>query len=144
MTAPLTQQILHATTVALKDRALLIVGPSGSGKSGLALQLMALGAALVADDRTLVRKADTSLWAQAPESLPLLIEARGIGLLRVPALAPATQLALAVDMGSTETERLPPVRQYSVMGEALPLVFHSAAPHFPSALLHYLLHGRSA
>ncbi len=144
MTAPLTQQILHATTVALKDRALLIVGPSGSGKSGLALQLMALGAALVADDRTLVRKADTSLWAQAPEGLPPLIEARGIGLLRVPALTPATQLALAVDMGRTETERLPPVRQYSVMGQALPLVFHSAAPHFPSALLHYLLHGRSA
>ena len=41
---------MHATTVALRGRGLLILGPSGSGKSTLALQLMAVGARLVADD----------------------------------------------------------------------------------------------
>ena len=37
---------------ASDGRGLLILGPSGAGKSALALQLIALGARLVADDRT--------------------------------------------------------------------------------------------
>ena len=48
--------ILHATCVAVDGRGLLILGPSGSGKSALALQLIALGAQLVADDRTRVSR----------------------------------------------------------------------------------------
>ena len=46
------ETIVHASCVARDGRAVLIRGASGSGKSGLALQLMALGAGLVADDRT--------------------------------------------------------------------------------------------
>lgn len=137
-------QTLHATTVALHSRAVLIIGPAGSGKSGLALQLMALGAALVADDRTLVRVTDGALWAVAPPGLPPLIEARGIGILRAPDLAPATMVTLVVDMGQTETRRLPPLQHYPVMGLTLPLVFHIAAAHFPASVLHYLIHGRDA
>lgn len=137
--------ILHASCVALSGRGLLIMGPSGSGKSGLALQLMALGAALVADDRTEVSVgADGALWAAPPPGLPQLIEARFVGLLRVPALSPPVPLALAADLGQTETLRLPPDRWHSLLGQSLPLVFHSAGAHFPSALLHYLTHGRES
>jgi len=49
-------EIRHATTVAVAGRGLMIEGPSGSGKSALALELMAFGAELVADDRTRVAR----------------------------------------------------------------------------------------
>lgn len=133
---------LHASCVALQNCGLLILGPSGSGKSGLALQLMALGAALVADDRTMVFMQDGALWAKAPPGLPPMIEARGVGLLPVPGLHSTVRLTLAVDMGRLETARLPPHRAYPALGFALPLVFHSPAAHFPSAILHYMRHGR--
>ena len=46
---------IHASAVALDGRALLIVGPSGSGKSALALRMMAHGATLVSDDLVEIR-----------------------------------------------------------------------------------------
>lgn len=122
------------------------MGPSGSGKSGLALQLMALGAALVADDRTDVWAEGEGgrVWAGAPQGLPPLIEARFLGLLRVPDLSPPVALSLVVDLGKVETQRLAPERSHSLSGHALPLVFGSTAAHFPAALLHYMRHGREA
>jgi HPr kinase/phosphorylase len=84
--------------VAVEGRGVLLVGPSGAGKSALALRLIALGAELVADDRTLVARHGDRLVAAAPASGHGLIEARGVGLLRLPALG-AVPLALAVDLG---------------------------------------------
>jgi HPr kinase/phosphorylase len=50
--------LLHASTVAFgRDGGILILGPSGAGKSTLALRLIAAGAQLVADDRTIVMAA---------------------------------------------------------------------------------------
>ena len=136
--------ILHATTVALgADRGLLILGPSGSGKSGLALQLMALGAQLVADDRTQVREEGGALVATCPAALRGRIEARGIGILNAPAL-PRARLILAIDLGQTETERLPPRRSITLLGTTCDLVQGSQSNHFPAALLCYLKYGRYA
>ncbi|MBP6738093.1 MAG: serine kinase [Rhodobacteraceae bacterium] len=136
--------ILHATTVALgEDRGLLILGPSGSGKSGLALQLIALGAQLVADDRTTVHDEGGALIATCPPALRGRIEARAVGILNAPHL-PRARLILAVDLGQTETERLPPRRSVTITTTPLDLVLGSASSHLPSALLCYLLHGRGA
>lgn len=141
MTAPL---ILHATTVALgEDRGLLILGPSGAGKSALGLQMMALGARLVADDRTEVRQEGGALIATCPPAIRGMIEARGVGLLAAPAL-PRARLILAVDLGQTETERLPPRRSVTILSTPLDLVLGAQSAHFPPALLCYLLNGRSA
>ena len=134
--------ILHATTVAAAGRGLLILGPSGAGKSSLALQMLALGAGLVADDRTIVRARDGRLWADCPPAIAGGIEARGIGLLRAPQVG-LVPLAHAVDLGQTETERLPPPRQISVMGVELDLVLGSPTGHFPHALMLLLRHGRA-
>ena len=122
---------LHASAVALGPRALLITGPSGSGKSGLALALMALGAALVADDRThLVPQLDGPPLAVAPETIRGLVEARGLGLLAVEP-APPTPVAAVLDLTRTETERLPPRRMTTLLGTDLPLLHKSDSAHFP-------------
>lgn len=130
---------LHASCVALgADRGLLILGPSGAGKSGLALQLMALGAALVADDRVEVTPDAGRLLARAPAPLSGLIEARGVGLLRPARVLAQAQLVLAVDLGHEETDRLPPRRHLPLAGLSLPVVHASRSSHFPAALLCYL------
>ena len=61
--------IVHASCVALDRRAVLLRGASGCGKSALALQLMALGATLVADDRVILRLRDGALAASCPASI---------------------------------------------------------------------------
>lgn len=133
---------LHATTVAVEGRGLLILGPSGSGKSSLALQLMAVGAVLVADDRTDVAVEDGRLIARAPQALRGRIEARGVGILNAPVSGPVP-LALAVDLGRAEDQRLPPFRSHSVAGMSLPLVLGPYRPHLYAALRQLLLTGRA-
>ncbi len=136
-------QTLHATCVAVGDRGLLILGPSGSGKSTLALRLISLGAALVADDRTELTAETGRLVARCPAPLRSLIEARGIGLLRAPTVETAT-IALVADLGSVETDRLPPWRKFTILGCEADLVLHATNDHFPDALMLYLRHGRQA
>lgn len=134
--------ILHASCVAHRGRGLLILGASGSGKSTLALELMAFGAALVADDRTLLRHEGGRIIADAPEALRGLIEARGAGILRARAHGPVG-LALAVDLDRPEPERLPPARRLALLGAGLPLVLGAGRVHLASMLLQYLDGGRA-
>lgn len=137
----MADDIFHASCVAVDGRGLLILGPAGTGKSSLALQLMALGARLVADDRTVVQLEDGALVASCPASIVGLIEARGLGILRADPL-PSTKLVLAVDLAQPETERIPPNRTLTLLGTPLELVRASQGNHFPAALLCYLKGGR--
>lgn len=134
---------MHATSVSLNGRALLITGASGSGKSALALQMMALGAGLIADDRTDLSLRGGAVWAACPASIAGRIEARGIGLLRADPAQPAPVAAL-VDLDRTEPDRLPPWRRTDVLGLDLPLILKVDCPSFPAALCRYLSHGREA
>ncbi|HEX9858913.1 MAG TPA: HPr kinase/phosphatase C-terminal domain-containing protein [Paracoccaceae bacterium] len=137
------EAVVHASCVASGGRGLLILGPSGSGKSELALALMGMGAGLVADDRTILARHGESLIATCPDPLRGLIEARGVGLLRAEALDRA-EVALVVDLGQRETDRLPPKRQIALLGLSLDLVLGQDEPHFPSAVLQCLRGGRQA
>ncbi len=134
------ETILHASCVSLSGRGLLLTGPSGSGKSGLALQLLALGATLVADDRAIVRRTGQTLLAEPPDAIRGLIEARGVGLLRAETV-PSARLVAAVDLGQVETERLPPMREAWILGVRLPVFRKVDAAHFPAALLQFLKTG---
>lgn len=129
--------VLHASCVALEGRGLLISGASGRGKSALALQLMAYGAQLVADDRVLLQLLDGQLIARAPEPIRGLIEARGMGLLHAQIRSPVPVTVL-VDLDQTETDRLPRRQTTSLLGQSLPLVKHVDAPHFAPALMQFL------
>ncbi len=135
---------IHATAVALDaDRGVLIVGPSGSGKSELALRLMAFGARLVADDRVDLHVAQGKLMATCPASLAGMIEMRGIGILGAAPL-PQARLVLAVNLGEQETERLPPRRSQTFLGVDLPLVLRLHRGHLDVAVLQWLKGGRVA
>lgn len=135
--------VLHASCVALNGRGVVITGPSGAGKSALALNLMALGATLVADDRTRLRLQDKRLLASAPAEIAGLIEARYMGLLSVMAL-PETPVDLVVDLGATEASRLPPRRRIAFLGHEVDLVLGSSLPHLAPALICWLRGDRRA
>lgn len=104
---------LHASTVLVGARAVLIRGASGSGKSRLALRLLdAVAAAggfarLVADDRTAVAAAGGRLLARPAETIAGLIEVRGLGLRRL-AHEPVAVVGLLVDLADPFAERMPP------------------------------------
>ena len=134
---------LHATTVAHQGRAIVITGASGSGKSALALALMARGCTLIADDRTILSAAPAGLTASCPPAIRGLIEARGIGILHARPAPPAT-VALVIDMDRDETERLPPKRSVTYLRHSVPLLLSSHYSHFDAAVLHYITAGRSA
>ncbi|KEP69178.1 serine kinase [Thioclava dalianensis] len=147
MTVPLLNRSenIHATAVALDaERGVLIRGASGSGKSQLALRLMAFGARLVSDDRTDLRSDDAGqLIASAPPELAGRIEARGVGILRADALSQA-RVTLCVDLDRIEDQRLPPYRKDRVLGVALPLVLQLQNGHLDVAILQFLKEGRWA
>jgi HPr kinase/phosphorylase len=138
-----TAETLHASCVAVDGKGLLILGPSGSGKSSLALEMIALGARLVADDQVALSRRGAALVARCPGPLSGMIEARGVGLLRCDPL-PQTEIALVADLGAAETARLPEKHAIVLLGCRLDLVRLPSNAHFPAALLVYLRGGRVA
>lgn len=135
--------LLHASCVAVDGRGVLISGRSGSGKSALALELMSCGAKLVSDDQTVLWEQEGCLWAKAAPNLKGQIEARGIGILNAATIDEA-QVSLCVDLDRLEPDRLPQRHTISRLGVSLPLLLKVPHPHFASAILQYLTHGRSA
>nr|WP_209279437.1 HPr kinase/phosphatase C-terminal domain-containing protein [Zongyanglinia huanghaiensis] len=132
---------LHASCVTLNGRGLLIRGGSGSGKSTLSLELMALGATLVADDKVLLSVEDEKLVARAPSVLVGLIEARGLGLLQAEYCQRSVVCAV-IDMDRVEKDRLPVSLNTEILGQEVTLLRRFDAAHMAPALLQYLKRGR--
>jgi serine kinase of HPr protein (carbohydrate metabolism regulator) len=117
----LSSENLHASTVALDGRAVLICGPSGSGKSDLALRLLDRGFRLVSDDRTIVRKDGSKLIASAPETIKGKLEVRGVGIVEMESVSDIP-LAMVVELTS-DIERLPEDdRERLIMGTGIPMI----------------------
>lgn len=120
---------VHATSVALKLKgswqAVLLRGASGAGKSDLALRLIEAGGRLVADDQTRLAKQGRRLVATPPPSLAGLIEARGIGIVKLARkqLLQRAPVALLVDLvPSTKVERLPEPASEALLGISLKVI----------------------
>jgi len=111
---------VHASAVKVGDRAVLIRGPSGSGKSRLAFDLILAGragqlppATLVGDDRVHLDTDGEKLWARPARELAGLIEIRGLGIRRCEYVAEAT-VRLVVDLAAVDAERLPAPRALEI------------------------------
>jgi HPr kinase/phosphorylase len=109
-------EFVHGTCVALGGRAALLRGPSGSGKSDLALRFLFLARrgpaaldppALVADDQVCIRRDGERALVKAPEGFLGQMEVRGLGIVGVKPV-PEAELVLVVDLVSPDkVERLP-------------------------------------
>ena len=125
---------LHATCVAIEGYGVLLRGPSGSGKSDLALRLIDqyADAVLVADDRVDVVARDGAVYASAPSAIAGMLEVRGVGIVRV-TYKDTAKVHLLVDlMDAEQIARLPEPAFEEILGAALPRLalapFEASAP----------------
>jgi hypothetical protein len=142
---------MHASAVLVGARAILIRGPSGSGKSRLALALLQAAergalrfARLVADDRAHVEAVHGRLLVRPAPSLAGMLEVRGLGIRQFP-YEPVAAVGLVVDLGPPGPERLPDPanRQAEIAGIGLPRLAVADDADGLAVVLAYL-HGRNA
>ena len=118
-----SMQPLHATAVARVTpqgwRGVLIQGPSGVGKSDLALRLIGQGWRLTADDWTNLWASDGALYGAAPPTIAGRIEVRGLGIATVP-VQPLVRILLAVQCSHEPIERLPEPAFWTWQGVTIP------------------------
>lgn len=141
-----SRQRLHATAIALGGKGCLLLGPSGSGKSDLALRLLDAGAKLIGDDYVEIARAGKKLTVHALKPLRGHLEVRGVGIV---SLAPvrrarsAPLVAIFALVPSGQVERLPEPASYPLLGVDLPS--WKLAPFEQSAVrkLKLLLGGRA-
>ncbi|MFN7025387.1 MAG: HPr kinase/phosphorylase [Pseudorhizobium sp.] len=114
---------VHATAVVVGKAGLLFIGPSGIGKSTLALQCLATArragwnASLVADDQVFVTHRGGKLFASRPHSIAGLLEIRGSGIATVPSVAEAALDLAVLVVEPLTAERLPPAGETWHIGE---------------------------
>lgn len=113
MKPPPAQATIHASAVLVGDRAVVIRGPSGSGKSHLAFDLICAGrtgllpnTTLIGDDRIFAVPERGRVVVRHVPELAGLIEIRGLGIRRC-AFVPEGVVALIVDLAADDAARLP-------------------------------------
>ncbi|HEY2754190.1 MAG TPA: serine kinase [Pseudolabrys sp.] len=134
---------IHASSVLVGPRAVLIRGPAGAGKSRLAFDLIEAAnrgalpfARLVADDRTFVEAHAGRLLVRAAPELAGMLEIRGLGIRRL-AYEPTAVVGLVVDLAAAAAARLPPqaAETTEISGVVLPrLAVASGMPAMPVVL----------
>lgn len=127
---------IDGVAVAIGEMAVLLRGPSGSGRSDLALRLIDEGARLISDEQVELQRHGEKLFASVPHLMPAdlvgRIEARGLGIVQVPHAPEPLPLAWVVDMAPVaEIERLPMAAMAVYLGVGVPAF--SLDPASPSA-----------
>lgn len=111
----------HASCVEFEGKGIVIFGPSGSGKSDLALRLIDAGGKLVSDDYVEIVSDGDILYAHPAPNIAGMIEVRGVGLIKL-AYKKSSILVLALDLVSVEKiDRLPTPKMFNENGVEIPL-----------------------
>ena len=109
---------VHGTAVSIDGKGLLILGQSGSGKSQLALALITHGAKLISDDQVILINTESEIILSAPKSISGKIEARFVGILKMPVLI--APLYLVIDLDQKELDRLPKKKFVTYFNKKIP------------------------
>ena len=113
--------LIHASCVAVDGKGVLLRGPSGSGKSDLALRLIDRGARLVCDDYGTLAAQKGFVQVKAPDTIAGKLEVRGVGLIQVPHMSPCRVYLLADLVNADEEPRLPVPVEESLLEGTRPL-----------------------
>jgi serine kinase of HPr protein (carbohydrate metabolism regulator) len=118
---------IDGVAVEIDNQAVLLRGPSGSGRSDLALRLIDEGARLISDEQVELCREGDRLLIGAPAAMPSelrgVIEARGVGLIAVPHVDRFMPLAWVIDMAAaTNIERMPAAETAEYLGIKAPLL----------------------
>ncbi len=134
----ISSETLHATSVAIDGQAVVIQGPSGSGKSDLALRLIDRGALLISDDVTLIARVGGALRVRAPDTIRARMEVRGIGIVAVPQVddVPLALIVRLVDV----VPRLPERRARLIAGVEAREIVLDPRPASAPILIELALH----
>jgi hypothetical protein len=152
--------LVHTTSVAIGaaaapfggavDGAVLLFGESGSGKSDVALRLIAMGAKLISDDQTALFARDGRLFAAAPSALHGRMEIRGVGITMMGTAGPAPVLLAVSLQAEADIPRMPEFRRYALPAAlAIPngpplvtlLAFEASTPAKIAAAAASIAHG---
>lgn len=135
----------NATCVVIDERAVMIEGPSGSGKSALALALIDRGAWLVGDDALMLEPHGDRLVARPHPGTHGLLEIRNLGLVPYP-VTEAADVALVVRFAQDAPRFIDTADIVVRAGIALPAVAIWPEPHPPALKVEHALrlYGRPA
>ena len=126
--------LAHGTCISIDGVGVLLRGPSGSGKSDLALRLLNrkdLNVLLVADDQVYLDRRGEDLWAAASDKLSSMMEVRGVGLIAVDHMT-EVRVRLVLDLCSPKSvPRLPQVSRCTI--DEVTLLLYPCAPLEASA-----------
>ena len=117
----LSSETVHASSVAIRGRGVLIGGRPGTGKSDLAFRLVDRGALLISDDYTIVRRVKGVALAAAPATIIGKIELRGVGIVELET-AQQVPVALLVDLDERPERQPEPGETRLVAGVAIPVL----------------------
>lgn len=141
--------LVHGTAIVVGTTGLILIGPSGSGKSSIALQLIGSArraghfAALLSDDQVFLDEINGRLVATAPSAIRGLIELRCSGIGRVEMIDSALLMFALQPVPASPENRIPEENQrWSPFGDVtLPLFFIDSSTSDPFTRLEALLPG---
>jgi serine kinase of HPr protein (carbohydrate metabolism regulator) len=129
---------LHATAVLIGDRGILVMGPSGAGKTTLALALLdhfaGVGqfARLISDDQVFLSAKGARVVCRAPASIAGLAEVHGIGPQPV-AYERSAVIDLCLELVEGKPERFQEQASLTIESVAIPKIMVPAR-NVPAAL----------